>query len=415
MFSGYVHIVFVDGCNMTGITRWWCGSLLIVALVAPLGLLVANAVSQEEREEAQPIVVKDEAPRENPFASREGRERERGERPTERDILKQQVEVFKIALHGLQEAEKPDAADVLQRAIRAREVTLEGRRDDEAHMIRERAPSREHLAKVLAMAAGVWREFNNQEKAAVVGRLAEQLASRPGDRKPERERGEEQPRKRTERPTERDIVLRRIEVMKTAMPALREGERGDAVELLEHAIRAYEVGLEGRRDDEAHRIRERMPKPGHLAESLTMASNLWREFKDEEKAAVVGRLAKEFAGKGERERERERPAHRGPDAERDGLRNRLQELEDAFLKAREAGKEDEAARLRHQMEDLARHLERRPTRRPAAKSVPRERGKAEHLRRSIHELQDQMAEMRRQMAEMQRLIKALADQKREDR
>jgi hypothetical protein len=285
--------------------------------------------------------------------------------------LKQQVEVFKIALHGLQEAEKRDAADVLQRAIRAREVMLEGRRDDEAYMIRERAPSREHLAKVLTMAAGVWREFNNQEKAAMVGRLAEQLASRPGDRKPQRERGEERPRERTERPTEREIVMRWIEVMKTAMLALREGERGDAVEILERAIRAYEVGLEGRTDDEAHGIRERMPNPGHLTEALTLASNLWREFNNEEKAAVVGRLAKELGAL--RERERERPVRE---------RREVEEREHHRVERASAGREM--------------------------------RGEVERLKGTVRELHGQINEMRRQMAEMQQLLKTLADREREE-
>lgn len=226
-------------------------------------------------------------------------------RPTDRDVLKQQVEVFGIALNGLLEAEKKDVAGVLQRAIRAREVMLEGRWDDEAHQIRERAPSREQLTRVLTMAAGVWREFDNQEKAAAVSRVAEELAKRPGDHQPGREHADQDSRERTERPTERDILKRRIEVMKTAMPALRERKRGEAVELLERAVRAYEVALEDRSDEEAQRIRQRMPSRGQLAEILTLASDLWREFNNQDKAEVVGRLAKELAGQGGRDRSEE--------------------------------------------------------------------------------------------------------------
>lgn len=303
----------------------------------------------------------------------DAKQRERGERPTERDILKQQVEVFKIAIKGLLEAEKKDAAEVLQRAIRAREVVLEERRDDEAHQIRERAPSRGQLAEILALAAGVWREFNNEEKAAAVGRVAEEFASQPGDRKRGREHAEERPRERTERPNEREIARRQLEVMKTALPALREGERGDAVELLERAIRAYEVMLEGRRDDEAHKIRERMPNRGQLAEILTMASNLWREFNNQDKAEVVGQLAREFAGQGDRERERERP-----DRER-----------------RAAG-------------------ERERPRTADAPVNPQVREEVEHLKGSVRELSGQINEMRRQMAEMQQLLKTLADRKDKD-
>jgi len=481
---------------MIVVARSWLGLLVIVMLTASLGLLIRNAGWQEGDEEAQPIVVSEEASDENPFGSREAREREegeprevkereQGEKSTERDILKQQIEVFKIALHGLMEAEKKDLAETLQRAIRAREVALEGRRDDEAHMIRERAPSRGQLAEILALSSKVWREFNNQEKAAVVGRVAEEFARRPDEREGHHERAEHAARERAERPNEREIAKRQLEVMKTALPALREGERGDAVELLEPAIRAYEVMIEGRRDDEAHMIRERMPNRGQLAEILTMASNLWREFNNQDKAEVVGRLAKEFAGEGKRERERERPvkerrevaererprtegrspelvrkhqeleeqardikraleglrddqdeearelqaklrevtaklqglqrARRGPEGERDDLRGRLHELEQAFVRAREAGKEDEAARLRRQMQELAQQREGRAVRRPAATSVMRMPGEVERLQGAVRELNGQVNELRREMAEMRRLLETLVEQKRGDR
>jgi len=481
---------------MSVCTRSWYGLLAIAMLAGALGLLIRNAGSQEGHEEAKPIAVSEEASDENPFKARkalereererpEAKERERGERPTERDILQQQVEVFRLALHALQEAEKKDAAEVLQRAIRAREVTLEERRDDEAHMIRERAPNRGQLAEILSLAAGLWREFKNEEKAAVVGRVAEEFARQPGEREGHRERAEQGARERAERPNEREMAGRQLEVMKLALPALREGERGDAVELLERAIRAYEVMLEGRKDDEAHQIRERMPNRGQLTEILTMASNLWREFNNQEKAEVVGRLAKEFAGKVERERERERPdrerrevaererprtegrppelarrhqeleekaraikrkleglrddqdqearelqavlreitaqmegiqrEHRRPEGERDNLRRRLHELEEAFVRAQKAGKEDEAARLRRQMQELVQHLEKPPVRRPAAKSAPRTPEEVERLKGSVRELSGQMNELRREMAEMRRLLEALVEKKREDR
>ena len=136
---------------MSVFRRWLYGLVAIAMLTGSAGLLIRSVMSQEGHEEARRIVMNEEARDDNPFEARNARERvereqtgvrerERSERPTERDMLKQQVEVLKIALHALMEAEKRDAAEVLERAIRAREVTLEERRDDEAHMIRERAP-----------------------------------------------------------------------------------------------------------------------------------------------------------------------------------------------------------------------------------------------------------------------------------
>ena len=55
-----------------------------------------------------------------------------------------------------------------------------------------------------------------------------------------------------------------LETMRTALPALREAGREDTDELLQRAIRAREVGLEGRRDDEARQIREREIGRAHV-------------------------------------------------------------------------------------------------------------------------------------------------------
>ncbi len=293
---------------MTVFKRWLYGSLAVAMLAGPAGLLLRHGMSQEGHEEARPIVAKEEPRGENPFEARNDREREqrehsearepeRAERPTERDILKHQVEVLRIALHALMEAEKRDAAEVVQRAIRAREVTLEERRDDEAHMIRERAPGREQLAEILKMASNVWREFNNQDKAE-----------------------------------------------------------------------------------------------------------------------VVGRLAREFAGSGEREREQTVRERSEPEKRPNELaRRRLQELEQALVRAREAGREDEAARIRRQMQELTQQREGEPEQRPAREETPRVAEDVERLKGSVRELSGQMNELRREMAEIRKLLETLTEQKREER
>lgn len=111
---------------------------------------------------------------------REGEREEggaRGEHPnSEREVALHQLEVMRMALLALKEANRVDVAELLTLAIRSREVMLEGRRDEEAQRIRQRAPNREQLAEILSMAAKLWREFGKAEKGAVVGQLAEQLA-----------------------------------------------------------------------------------------------------------------------------------------------------------------------------------------------------------------------------------------------
>ncbi len=136
-------------------------------------------------------------------------DRARGERPkSEREVVVHQLEVMRMALPALKEANRADAAELLTLAIRSRELLLEGRRDEEAQRIRERAPGREQVAEILSMAVKLWREFGKAEKGAVVGQLAEQLAGR----------GRRQAKERAERP---DQELRAVHV------TVRAGETGE--------------------------------------------------------------------------------------------------------------------------------------------------------------------------------------------
>ncbi len=118
----------------------------------------------------------------------------------------------------------------------------------------------------------------------------------------ERPRERDESRARGERPrSEREVALHQLEVMRMALPALREAERGDAVELLTLAIRIREMMLEGRRDEEAQRVRERAPNRGQLVEILSLAAKLWQEFGHAEKSVAVRQLAEQFSVSRERQ------------------------------------------------------------------------------------------------------------------
>ncbi|MHC4431367.1 MAG: hypothetical protein ACYTBS_05965, partial [Planctomycetota bacterium] len=189
-----------------------------------------------------------EEPRREVRRERESRDRRaREERPrSEREVARHQLEVMEMGLHALKEANRADAAELLTLAIRAREMMLEGRRDEEAQAVRQRAPNRERLAEILSMAARLWREFGRAEKAVAVGQLAEQMSAARRERASQRERRGE---------SEREVALRQIRVMRYALHALVEADKPDAADLLERAIHSRELALEGRRDEEAMRIR----------------------------------------------------------------------------------------------------------------------------------------------------------------
>jgi hypothetical protein len=206
-------------------------------------------------------------------------------RPSEREVALEQLEVMRVALHGLKEGERGDAVELLTLAIRSREMMLEGRRGEEANRVRERAPKRAQLAELLALAARLWREFDHPEKAAAVGKLAKQMAAR----------GRQQSRQRSERPDSENAVARQhIKIMRYAMEALLERERKHEAELLEQAIHARELALEGKRDERAMRIREQAPSPEAQIEILSFAGKILKELGRTERAQAVNRLAQDM-------------------------------------------------------------------------------------------------------------------------
>ncbi len=180
--------------------------------------------SGPERERGREVRIRREDREREEGREREERERQRErdedratrERPkSEREVVLHQLEVMRMALPALKEAERGDAVELLTLAIRARELMLEGRRDEEAQSIRERAPNREQLVEILSVAAKLWREFGHADKSVAIGRLAEQLSRaerrqvgereerevrrRRGERREGMEREEREVRRREER------------------------------------------------------------------------------------------------------------------------------------------------------------------------------------------------------------------------
>ncbi|MHC4974785.1 MAG: hypothetical protein ACYTG3_20910 [Planctomycetota bacterium] len=109
-----------------------------------------------------------------------------------------------------------------------------------------------------------------------------------------------------------EVAKWQLKVLRLGVEALVKAKRQDGAELLERALHARRLHLEGRRDEEAMRIRERAPGPEDQAELLRVAADWLAEWGEKEKAAAVDKLAKQLLEKsrrrGERERRRE-PEH----------------------------------------------------------------------------------------------------------
>ncbi len=102
-----------------------------------------------------------------------------------------QLEVLRMSMQALQEAERPDSAELVEHSIHARELTLEGRDDREAVRIRETAPTREQLIELLMFTRELMVDRGMEEQAEVVGQFEQELRTRTVHRPRERGRDPE--------------------------------------------------------------------------------------------------------------------------------------------------------------------------------------------------------------------------------
>ncbi len=139
----------------------------------------------------------------------------RGGGPAGRAAL-EEIEIMRMAIHGLMEADRRDAAELLERALHARQVTREGRRDREARHIRDNAPELGAQVELLQVAAGIWREYGDLERAEAINELAERIWARRRDALPE------DPRRAWRRGSEPDdAVLDRLERLERRLDELQ--------------------------------------------------------------------------------------------------------------------------------------------------------------------------------------------------
>jgi hypothetical protein len=193
----------------------------------------------------------------------------------------------------------------------------------------------EHLHRVLeglerGMAA--LRELGRREAFVMLERIAEEVRAqmRAGPHEP----GDH---------PERRAAVEQLELMRLALPALREGERHDAVELLERAIQDREMALQGRRDERAQGSRQGGPDREQVIEILGLAERLYREFGVMDRAEALARHTDALRARG-RQASRERDHHA------EAMAVALHGLE-------EAGRADAAGVLRRALRAHAAELE----------------------------------------------------------
>ena len=252
----------------------------------------------------------------------------RGGGDREKEILEGWIETMRFGVGVLAAGGKAEGAERLEQGVHAFRVA--GRRDEEARRIRERAPGKGEMGEMLLVAAELCAHGGDNERAAVLGKLGREFVAAS---------------KKREGDGEREVVQRWIRLMRTAMEALAHAGRGELAERLEHGIHAFELALEGRRDEEAARIRESAPSRGEMGEILMAAADHLAHAGRREIAGQVDELGKHWL---EQARRREAPRAEGDWAR---AMERIERLEQR-MRGLENGLERIAGALRELNEQL---------------------------------------------------------------
>ncbi len=181
---------------------------------------------------------------------------------------KKRLATMRVAFKAFLEAEKHDAAHLMEYAIHALELGIEGRRDEEAQRLRKNAPDRAQQIELLRRAAALWASWGHEAKAAQVGALARELAESVERKQPRRLRIK----------LEADEAADLLAAMKLALPALREAEKPELAKTMHKALRALEIQLEGRTDDEARQLVAHAPNRENVIELLFYAADLYQKW-----------------------------------------------------------------------------------------------------------------------------------------
>ena len=160
----------------------------------------------------------------------------------------------------------------------------------------------------LKAGAAALRDLGRHEEAEKLERLAAELqkqAAAGGKRR----RGE----------SEREIALEQIRIMRIALQGLLDAGREDSAELMEHAIHAQELALEGVRNKKAIKVFESAPNLGQRVELLMFAARKLRNAGKKEQASAVANLGEQLLERfrAEQKQGREGEPREGGDKERD--------------------------------------------------------------------------------------------------
>jgi hypothetical protein len=158
---------------------------------------------------------------------------------------------------------------------------------------------------------------------------------------------------------EAEFWRRNLDTLRIARNALLEAQREDGADLLERAIHARELLVEGK-PDRAEKAMKEGPGDLDIAELLLSSAGFWRSFGHADKSAQCEELAR-FLQHRARERGAEREKPRADRRERGGPEDRMAQLE------------ERVERMERMLHDALERLEARDRQREVERDRDRER------------------------------------------
>jgi hypothetical protein len=251
-------------------------------------------------------------------------------------------------LAGFTPAQNPelDAARKRIEDLRAHAAQLQERgRDDEAQeMLQEARAIEEKLRRVaergqqgndsdkilrgLEMGMESLKALGRHDALEMLQQIADEVR-----RERKEARADLQPRKGKAEHPELRAAREQLQVFKVAHEGLAEGGHEEAAEQMELAVRALEMRIDGRKDEEAEEVQQSAPDHAQTTELLMLAARMLKEQDKPDRAGSVARLAEQF---GQRYRKQARDG--GQPARRDGddMQRQLQQLQDQIQELQRA-------------------------------------------------------------------------------
>lgn len=185
-----------------------------------------------------------------------------------------------VLLKKAERLQDEGAADKAERLVKqAQELKARLAKANEDRPRKNSGGEHGEILQGLKAGAASLRALGRGEEAERLERLAAELRKKAAAGG-KRSRGE----------SEREVALGQIKIMRIAFQGLLDAGREDSAELMEHAIHAKELALEGVRNKKATKVYETAPNLGQRIELLMFAAQKLRDAGKKEQASVVAKL-----------------------------------------------------------------------------------------------------------------------------